>query len=217
MPAGMRPVPISTRARLPRGRTCSLAMGVWAPGRGPPVEGLRDTLFCGLQSAGKPGPHSPRGRSQCPTRLPPGPCFPTPGPSEPAVDRSQPPEASWLTGAPAPPRSQRAPRLPTGLGTGHPDVVPWLRGSLQTATGASLGDFSTYSLVLFFLINQFLTDQIPLSFQTGLHSPDPTCLSPRWTRRDRCRPRPERNPSPVSGSGVRPLARCLPAPAPMIN
>lgn len=124
MPAGMRPVPISTRARLPRGRTCSLAMGVWAPGRGLPVEGLRDTLFCGLQSAGKPGPHSPRGRSQCSTRLPPGPCFPTPGPSEPAVDRSQPPEASWLTGAPAPPRSQRAPRLPTGLGTGHPDVVP---------------------------------------------------------------------------------------------
>lgn len=105
-----------------------------------------------------------------------------------------------------------------GQGSGHfASRPPTLPGSLQTATGASLGDFSTYSLVLFFLINQFLTDQIPLSFQTGLHSPDPTCLSPRWTRRDRCRPRPERNPSPVSGSGVRPLARCLPAPAPMIN
>lgn len=160
--------------------------------------------------------------------------LPRPGPSELAVDRTSasqgllanggshgPPEASVHPGSPQGWALRRGPRgsmaMEGGQGLGHfAPRPPTPTRQHADATGASLGDFSTYGLVLFFflffLINQFLTDQIPLSFQTGLHSPHPTCLSSGWTRRDRCQPRPERNPSPVNCSGV-PAPRPPPARA----
>lgn len=129
-----------------------------------------------------------------------------------------PPEASMHPGSPQGWALRRGPGgsvdMEGGQGLGHfaPRPPHPHQAACRRYRGLTRGFLHVRFGSFFFLINQFLTDQIPLSFQTGLHSPHPTCLSSRWTRRDRCQLRPERNPSPVSCSGV-PAPHPLPARA----